>query len=74
MYLRDVVSSVTTPGKALKRFQKINLEPGEKKKVQFTLLPSDLELLDQRMKMKVEPGIFEVMTGGLVKKFEVVSA
>ena len=71
VYLRDIVSSVTTPVKALKRFQKIDLEPGEKKKVQFTLLPSDLELLNRQMKMVVEPGVFEVMVGGLVKKFEV---
>ncbi len=71
IYLRDVVSSVTTPVKALKRFQKVNLEPGETKKVRFTLLPSDLELLNRQMKMKVEPGVFEVMVSGLKRKFEV---
>ena len=71
VYLRDVVSSVTTPVRMLKRFQKVELRPGEKKKVQFTLFPSDLELLNQQMKMVVEPGVFEVMVGGLTKKFEV---
>ena len=63
---------MTTPVKALKRFQKVELKPGEKKKVQFPLLPSDLERLNQQMKMVVEPGVFEVMVGGLVKKFEVI--
>jgi len=71
VYVRDVVSSVTTPVKALKRFQKVNLRPGEKKRVQFTLFSSDLELLNQQMRVKVEPGVFEVMVNGLVKKFEV---
>lgn len=71
LYVNDMISSVTTPVKALKRFQKVALEPGAKRKVQFTLFPSDLELLNREMKMVVEPGFFEVTTGGLTKKFEI---
>ena len=72
LYVSDVVSSVTTPVRALKRFEKIGLKPGEKKTVSFVLTPDDLALLDQNMNWVVEPGTFEVMAGGLVKTFEVL--
>ena len=72
LYLNDVVSSVTTPVKALRRFEKIELTPGERKSVSFLLTPEDLTLLDENMNWVVEPGEFEVMVGGLKKTFEVV--
>lgn len=65
LYVNDVVSSVTTPVKALKRFTKITLNPGEARTVRFTLLPADLALLDQHMEWVVEPGDFEILIGGL---------
>jgi len=63
LYLNDVLSSVTTPVKELKRFAKISLDPGEIKTVKFRLLPEDLALLDRDMHKVVEPGIFEVQVG-----------
>jgi len=63
LYLDDVVSSVSTPVKELKRFQKISLAPGEEKTVQFKLTPGDLALLDRNLAPVVEPGAFEVMIG-----------
>jgi len=72
-YVNDVVSSITTPVKVLRRFAKIELEPGEKQTVSFTLTPEDLQLLDINMNHVVEPGEFEVMTGGLKRTFVVVS-
>jgi beta-glucosidase len=63
LYLKDVQSSVTTYDSQLRGFERIGLQPGEKKTVQFTLHPSDLELLDKNMKWTVEPGQFEVRIG-----------
>ena len=63
LYLDDVVSSVSTPVKELKRFQKIPLKPGERKTVRFTLRPEDLVILDRNLRPVVEPGTFEVMIG-----------
>ena len=74
LYLNDEVSSTTTPVKALRRFDKIDLEPGQKVTVRFELGPEDLRLLDEDMNWVVEPGRFEVMIGGLKKTFEVVGA
>lgn len=71
LYINDMVSSVTTPVKALKRFKKVNLKPGEEQKVIFTLTPDDLSLVDEYMETIVEPGFFEVMVGGLKTKFKV---
>ena len=72
LYVNDVVSSVTTPVKALKRFKKIKLKPGEKKRVEFVLNDRDLSLINRDMKPVVEPGKFEVMTGGLKDEFGVI--
>lgn len=63
LYLRDVLSSITTPVKQLRGFEKVSLKPGEKKTVRFTLTPEDLALLNQRMEWVVEPGEFQVMVG-----------
>ena len=63
LYIRDVVSSVTRPVKELKGFQKIALQPGEKKTVKFTLTPEELAFYDQNMVRRVEPGTFNVMVG-----------
>lgn len=63
LYINDNVSSVTRPVKELKGFRKICLGPGESGKVEFTITPGDLALLDQNMKWIVEPGKFSVMIG-----------
>ena len=63
LYLNDEIASVSTPTKALKGFQKIALEPGNRKDVEFVLTPDDLSLLNREMKRVIEPGMFEVMVG-----------
>jgi len=63
LYLKDEVSSVTVYESQLRGFERIHLQPGEKKTVQFTLKPDDLKLLDKKMNWVVEPGSFEVMIG-----------
>jgi len=63
LYTRDMVSSVTTYEKNLRGFERITLQPGEKKTVTFTLTPADISLWDSSMRFVVEPGIFKVMVG-----------
>jgi beta-glucosidase len=63
LYLNDVVSSVSTPVKELRRFEKVRLAPGESKRVEFTLAREDLEFLDENLQPVVEAGAFEVMIG-----------
>ena len=64
LYIRDEVSSVTRPVKELRGFSRITLNPGETKKVEFTLGPEELSFLDREMHRVVEPGTFTIMVGG----------
>lgn len=63
LYVRDRVSSVTRPVKELKGFQRVTLQPGEKRTVTLTLSASALALWNADMKRVVEPGEFDIMTG-----------
>ncbi|MEJ2444205.1 MAG: glycoside hydrolase family 3 N-terminal domain-containing protein [Exilibacterium sp.] len=63
LYIRDKVSSVTRPVKELRGFQRVSLQPGEKREFQFTLGPEALSLWDSAMQLVVEPGEFEIMVG-----------
>jgi beta-glucosidase len=76
LYLRDVVASVTRPVQELKGFQRVTLEPGEKRTLRFSLASEHLGLLDHEMKWIVEPGLFRVRVatsseGGQEGSFEV---
>lgn len=63
LYVNDRVSSVTTPQKMLKGFDKIELKTGEQKTVTFDLPYDELALWNASMQHVVEPGEFAVMIG-----------
>lgn len=63
MYIRDKLSSVTRPVKELKGFEKVELNPGEKRSVQLDITPEQLAFFDINMEYTVEPGEFEIMVG-----------
>lgn len=64
LYINDVYSSVTTPTKELKAFQRVNLNPGEKKTVLLEVPYEHLALVNRDLETVVEPGEFEIMVGG----------
>ena len=63
LYLTDLVASLTPAGKRLKRFAKIQLEPGQSRTLTFHLRQEDLAFIDTNNKSVVEPGEFEIMAG-----------
>ena len=63
LYLKQELSDVTVYDYDLRGFERVNLAPGEKKTVHFTLHPDDLAILDKNMNWTVEPGKFKVMIG-----------
>ena len=63
LYVRDLVSSVTTPVRALKGFEKIYLRRGETRRVVMHVAADDLKLWNQEMQFVLEPGEFEVHVG-----------
>jgi beta-glucosidase len=68
LYVHDLLSTtVTRPVKLLKGFQRISLQPGECQTVSFQLGREQLQFLDEKMKLNVEPGQFELMVGGSSK-------
>lgn len=63
MYLKDDIGSVTRPDKELKGFDKIELNPGESKKVSFKITPKMLEFTGLKMEKVLEPGDYTVKIG-----------
>jgi beta-glucosidase len=63
LYIRDVLSSVTTYEKLLKGFERVHLNAGETKTVSFTIPRDELKLYNREMKFVLEPGEFSVMIG-----------
>jgi len=63
LYIRDDVSSVPRPVLELKGFQRVTLQPGEKRTVRFTLTPDALAFWNIDMRRVVEPGTFTISTG-----------
>ena len=63
LYLRDIVGSIARPMKELKGFEKIELNPGESKTVNFEIDNSLLEFFTYRNTWESEPGKFHVFIG-----------
>jgi beta-glucosidase len=63
LYIRDPVASMTRPVKELKGFQRVTLQPGEKRRVEFVLDREHLGFWNREMRYVVEPGEFRVMVG-----------
>ena len=63
LYVKDLYASVVTYDSVLRGFEKVYLEPGETKRVAFTLGPDELAILDRNMRWTVEPGDFEIRVG-----------
>ena len=64
LYINDIYSSVTTPHKTLKGFERVFIKKGETKHIKFTLSPEELAIWNREMVRVVEPGEFEIMIGG----------
>ena len=63
MYIRDLVGSSTRPVRELKGFEKILLQPGESRTVEFTVDVEMLKFYDADMQYVAEPGTFRVFIG-----------
>jgi len=63
LYLHERYAPVAIPLRQLRGFQKVALNPGEKKTATFKLTPEDLMLLDQDMHWVAAPGTFDIMVG-----------
>ncbi len=62
-YIRDLVAQRARPVKQLKAFEKIKLDPGESKKISFTIPYQELGYYNNEMEYIVEEGTFEIFIG-----------
>lgn len=60
LYVRDVVGSLTRPIRELKDFQRVQLQPGETRRITFHLLEDSLAFTRADGRHDVEPGLFHV--------------
>lgn len=63
LYIKDEVSSHTTPEKQLKGFKRVHLKRGETQTVRIVVPKADLELYQGGGKWKFEPGAFTFKVG-----------
>ena len=72
LYIRDMVGSITRPVKELKGFEKVYLEPGEIKKLSFSISEKDLRFYNSDLQFLSEPGKFKIFVGTNSVKLEEV--
>jgi beta-glucosidase len=63
LYLHELFAPVSTPVKQLRGFERVELEPRQKKTITFELGSEDFQLLDRDLHWVVAPGTFDIMIG-----------
>ncbi len=63
LFVTDLVASITPEAKRLRGFEKIELQPGETKKVTFRISKENLSFINTDLKRVTEPGEFKLMIG-----------
>ena len=63
LYMQDVTASISRPVKELRGFEKIYLQPGEEKRVTFSMEEKDLRYFDNQLKWASQPGKFNIFVG-----------
>jgi beta-glucosidase len=79
LYIRHSGAAAPRPIRELKGFERIRLEPGERKTVTFSLHTGQLGYPDAALRTAVHPGVVEVRVGSssqhlpLAGRFEIVA-
>jgi beta-glucosidase len=64
LYVKDLSASVPVPIRSLAGIARLNLKPGEKRNLSFTLNPRQMSVILDNGKRVIEPGDFEISIGG----------
>lgn len=64
LYLTDEKASTPRPVRQLEGFERITLEPGESREVEFVLEPRQFSIINSRNRRVIEPGFFTIAVGG----------
>ena len=60
LYIHDRVASLTQPGRLLKDFKRVRLQPGQSETVRFVLNPRQLGFIGADQTYRIEPGLFDL--------------
>jgi beta-glucosidase len=63
LYIHDPVASISQPVRRLRRFRRVNLNPGATTTVSWTLNANDVGFYDNDGRFRVEPGRIDVFAG-----------
>jgi beta-glucosidase len=63
LYIHDPVATISQPVRRLRGFERVTLNPGQERTVEFTLDRSDFGFYDNRGRFVVEPGQIDVYVG-----------
>jgi beta-glucosidase len=63
IYFNDLFTSLSTPSKQLCRFFRVELEPSETRRIEFSIPMAELAFIGRDGRPVVEPGEFELMVG-----------
>lgn len=69
LFVSDEVASISPPVKKLKRFTKVELDPGRSEEILFYLTPDDLKFVGADSKWTIEKGNFTIRVGTESKRF-----
>jgi len=64
LYLTDEKGSTPRPLRQLEGFRRITLQPGESRRVEFTLKSDQFSMINDKDKRVIEPGWFTLSVGG----------
>jgi beta-glucosidase len=64
LYLHGIESTITRRVRELKQFEKVVLNPGERRTLKFSIGRDDLAIWGPDMKFAVEPGLNEILVQG----------
>ncbi len=63
VYITDMVASITPAVKRLRAFEKVSLDIGESKTIEFKITKEDLKFVGRDNKWIFEPGVFKIAVG-----------
>jgi beta-glucosidase len=65
LYVKNLSATVSVPIHSLQGFRRIHLDAGQKRTVEFTLMPKQLAVINADTKREVDAGDFEIAVGGI---------
>jgi beta-glucosidase len=72
LYVSDHYAAIAPPVKRLRRFEKVNLQPGESRRLYFSLSPRELAYVDPDNRWLSERGEFSALVGNQRIAFELI--